>query len=74
MKCAIRECKEETGLDLSDYIRPDKFMISTINRKQVKIYFCTDVPTKVVKDFNPMSTYEISDMKWFKLDKIKKIK
>lgn len=73
VKCAIRECKEETGLDLSDYIRPDKFMISTINRKQVKIYFCTDVPTKVVKDFNPMSTYEISDMKWFKLDKIKKL-
>lgn len=73
VKCAIRECKEETGLDLSDYIRPDKFMISTINRKQVKIYFCTDVPLDVVNDFNPMSIHEISGMKWFKIDRIKKL-
>ncbi|OBA25895.1 hypothetical protein HANVADRAFT_11598, partial [Hanseniaspora valbyensis NRRL Y-1626] len=73
VKCAIRECYEETGLDMAKHIRADKYMNTNMQNKQIRIYFCTDVPMNVVEKFKPMSTYEISDMKWFSVKSLKKL-
>lgn len=73
VKCAIRECYEETGLDLSNHIRPDKYMNTNMQGKQIRIYFCTDVAMNVVEKFKPMSTFEIKDMKWFSVKSLKKL-
>lgn len=73
VKCAIRECFEETGLDLAENIRPDKYMNTNMQGKQIRIYFCTDVAMNVVEKFKPMSTYEIKDMKWFSVKSLKKL-
>ncbi|XBW38703.1 hypothetical protein QEN19_004291 [Hanseniaspora menglaensis] len=73
VKCAIRECFEETGLDMAQHIRADKFMNTNMQGKHIRIYFCTDVPMNVVEKFKPMSTYEINDMKWFSVKSLKKL-
>ncbi|KAL6948605.1 hypothetical protein ACO0QE_001077 [Hanseniaspora vineae] len=66
--CCIRECLEETGFDLTDYINENEYLERNIGGKNYKIYLVKGVPKDTV--FEPRAKFEIEDIRWIDFRKI----
>lgn len=59
---AIREAKEEVGLDLSPYLNEKEFIERTVNGKNYKIFLCKNIPDDVA--YRPTVRNEINAINW----------
>lgn len=66
--CAIREVKEETGLDITLLINPDLFVESFRYKRYVRLYIVQNVSTEVC--CQPNTRGEIAACQWFNLDSL----
>ncbi|OEJ88627.1 mRNA-decapping enzyme subunit 2 [Hanseniaspora osmophila] len=66
--CCIRECLEETGFDLTNYINENEYLERNIGGKNYKIYLVKGVPKDTV--FEPRAKFEIEDIRWIDFRKI----
>lgn len=69
-KCAVRECLEETGFDVSDKIDENEYVERTIGGKNYKIYLIKNISEET--KFQPMVRNEIKDIKWIHWSKVVK--
>ena len=58
---AIRECYEETGINIHPYINKTQYIRSQINGKTLNLYFI-EVPEDIY--FSPKNKFEIVDCNW----------
>ncbi|KYM94740.1 mRNA-decapping enzyme 2 [Cyphomyrmex costatus] len=61
---AVREVREETGFDITKYIKINEYIESTINDKIIRLYIIIcdlSLDTK----FKPQTREEIMDIRWF---------
>ncbi|ANZ76179.1 BA75_03118T0 [Komagataella pastoris] len=68
LTCALRELKEETGFDASNYIDENEYIERTIKGKNYRIYLVSDVPEDT--PFEPLVRNEISDIQWKDVKKL----
>jgi len=66
--CAIREVKEEIGVDIAHLIKADDFVIAKLRQQTVKLYVVAGV-SETVK-FAPQTRKEVSGMQWHRIDDI----
>jgi len=67
--CAIREVREETGLDISHLIQEKDFIELTMNEKKVKLFIVVlDCHESELPPFAAQTRGEISDIQWLHLD------
>ncbi|KAI8912037.1 Dcp2, box A domain-containing protein [Powellomyces hirtus] len=64
--CAIREVQEETGFDISPYLRENEYVERTIKGQRIRLYILTGVPEDTI--FIPQTRKEIGDIQWHRLD------
>ncbi|TPX61252.1 hypothetical protein SpCBS45565_g07310 [Spizellomyces sp. 'palustris'] len=64
--CAIREVKEETGFDITPYLRVNEYVERTIKGQRIRLYILTGVPEATT--FIPQTRKEIGDIRWHKLN------
>ncbi|KAF7270444.1 hypothetical protein GWI33_016594 [Rhynchophorus ferrugineus] len=61
--CAIREVLEETGFDISPYIKPNEYLESVIHEQFVRLYIIKNIPRST--EFTPRTRCEIKACSWF---------
>ncbi|KAL1490789.1 hypothetical protein ABEB36_013426 [Hypothenemus hampei] len=61
--CAVREVLEETGFDISPYLKPDEYLESVINDQVVRLYIIKNIPQST--EFKPRTRCEIKACNWF---------
>lgn len=66
LDAAVRECREETGYDVSGLINPNRVIIRKYGRKLVYFYVVTGVSMNF--HFKPENDKEIVDIQWFDVD------
>jgi 8-oxo-dGTP pyrophosphatase MutT (NUDIX family) len=67
--CAIREVREETGLDISHLIHENDFIELTFNEQTVKLFLIVlDCHESELPPFAPQTRGEIGDIQWLHLD------
>lgn len=64
--CAIREVHEETGFDITNYIKPNDYIELMINFQYTRLYLITGVP--IDTKFAPRTRKEIKCCEWFPVD------
>lgn len=67
---AIRETKEETDFDATDYIDTDLIIIKNINRHTTYLYIIPNVPENYL--FQPNTRKEVQGYKWFDINQLNK--
>jgi len=67
--CAIREVLEETGFDMSPYVRREDYAEHTINGKNFLLFFASGVPETT--EFITTTREEIEEIKWISLKHIR---
>lgn len=74
LKCAIREIKEEIGLDCEKLIDENEFveLSENLKRKKIRYYMITGVNENY--KFNPQTRKEIEEIKWFPIENLFKNK
>ncbi|KAK6463444.1 hypothetical protein DFJ63DRAFT_312758 [Scheffersomyces coipomensis] len=70
LDCAIREVKEETSFDATDYVNENDVIERTIHGKNFKIYLARNVPEDF--DFQPLVRNEIREIKWHDIQSLSK--
>ncbi|KAF9299815.1 mRNA-decapping enzyme subunit 2 [Mortierella antarctica] len=63
--CAAREVWEETGFDITEYIKDEDYVEQTMKDQRVRLYIIKGVPESTV--FEPQTRKEISKIEWHKL-------
>ncbi|ORY01155.1 DCP2-domain-containing protein [Basidiobolus meristosporus CBS 931.73] len=63
--CAVREVLEETGFDITPYLKEDQFLEVVIHEQRIKLFIATGVPESTV--FVPMTRKEISKIEWHRI-------
>jgi mRNA-decapping enzyme subunit 2 len=63
--CAVREVKEETGLDVEQYANPKHFLQHRLNDQEVRLYIVPGVPKST--NLKPLTRNEIRKIQWFPL-------
>ncbi|KAJ4979783.1 hypothetical protein NE237_010563 [Protea cynaroides] len=66
--CAIREVLEETGFDVSKFLKIDDYLEVTIGQQRVRLYIIAGVKDDTV--FAPMTKKEISEISWHRIDEL----
>ncbi|KAI5124704.1 hypothetical protein M0805_004310 [Coniferiporia weirii] len=66
--CAIREVQEETGFDLTKYIRPEDYIETTIREQSVTLFVVGGIPEDY--PFQCRTRKEISKIAWFKVSEL----
>ncbi|XP_042909269.2 m7GpppN-mRNA hydrolase, partial [Parasteatoda tepidariorum] len=61
--CAIREVFEETGFDITDYIKNEEFLEHYFNEQLIRLYIITGIPLDA--KFHPRTRKEIKACEWF---------
>lgn len=61
--CAIREVQEETGFDISPYLKPNEYLESVIQDQLVRLYIIKNIPKHT--EFKPRTRCEIKACSWF---------
>jgi len=61
--CAVREVYEETGFDITKYLKPDLYLEAVIHDQLVRLYVIQGVPKST--KFEPRTRYEIKACEWF---------
>ncbi|KAL3865742.1 hypothetical protein ACJMK2_043102 [Sinanodonta woodiana] len=64
--CAVREVLEETGFDVKDLLKPDKYLESQWNDQLTRLYVINGVP--LTTKFQPRTRKEIKSLQWFPID------
>lgn len=64
--CAAREVMEETGFDITSYIKPSQFIELQIMEQLTRLYYVVGVPA--LTKFEPKTRGEIKSVEWFNLD------
>lgn len=67
-QCAIRETFEETGYDISPFIKKDLYLELKSKRKIMKFFIIFNVPTHY--QFNPTLQNEIEGLSWFPISNL----
>lgn len=67
IECAIRECKEEIGFDITQYINNKLYIQEHSNGKNIKLFICDNIDSNTAV-FNTETKYEISDIQWIKIN------
>eukprot|EP01106_Pelomyxa_sp_JSP_P005405 TRINITY_DN18568_c0_g1_i2.p1 TRINITY_DN18568_c0_g1~~TRINITY_DN18568_c0_g1_i2.p1 ORF type:complete len:249 (+),score=14.12 TRINITY_DN18568_c0_g1_i2:224-970(+) len=62
LNAAIREVKEETGLEIGRFLNPSKRAEMVIGRRKVIVFFCSGIPLSV--PLHPQTKNEISCIAW----------
>ncbi|KAH3758367.1 mutT/nudix family protein [Pelomyxa schiedti] len=65
---AIREVREEIGLDVTDFIRESEFLELESGTRRDQLYICAYV--SMSNRFCPVTRNEIREIAWHKLDKL----
>ncbi|ORX47706.1 DCP2-domain-containing protein [Hesseltinella vesiculosa] len=60
--CAVREVYEETGFDITPYLKKDEFSEIQVADQVIRLYFVVGVPEDTV--FQTQTRKEISEIKW----------
>lgn len=68
--CAVREAEEEIGFNCSELIDKNDYVERTIRGKNYKIFLVKNVSEDT--HFEPVSKYEISQIKWFDIKAVQK--
>lgn len=68
--CAVREAEEEIGFNCSELIDKNDYVERTIKGKNYKIFLVKNVSEDT--HFEPVSKYEISQIKWFDIKSVQK--
>ncbi|KFH71341.1 hypothetical protein MVEG_01641 [Podila verticillata NRRL 6337] len=63
--CAAREVWEETGFDITEYIKEEDYVEQTMKDQRVRLYIIKGVSESTV--FEPQTRKEISKIEWHKL-------
>jgi len=63
LQCAIRECKEETDVDVSELIDEKKYLCMPVNGKRFSLYIIDNVDEDVMSP-HILDVREIIDVKW----------
>lgn len=61
LECAVREVKEETGINIKEYIDEFLYIDTYTKTKKVRLFILNIVETKELK---PVSSVEITGIKW----------
>ncbi|KAL3865744.1 hypothetical protein ACJMK2_043104 [Sinanodonta woodiana] len=64
--CAVREVLEETGFDVKDLLKPDKYLEHQWNGQLTRLYIINGVPLST--KFQPHTQKEIKSLHWFPID------
>ncbi|KAI9094939.1 Dcp2, box A domain-containing protein, partial [Phlyctochytrium arcticum] len=64
--CAVREVYEETGFDITPFLRVNEYVERTIKGQRIRLYIVTGVPETTT--FIPQTRKEIGDIRWHKLN------
>jgi len=68
INCAVREVKEECGIDITPYLDPDKFFVDYRKRYiQSKLFFALNVPHC---DFFAAYNMEVRSYKWWSIERL----
>jgi len=69
VSCAVREVREETGLDISRLIQEKEFIEMTFNEQSVKLFIIVlDCHESELSPFSPQTRGEIGAIEWLHLD------
>ncbi|KAI5964412.1 DCP2 [Candida theae] len=68
--CAVREAEEEIGFNCSELIDKNDYVERTIRGKNYKIFLVKNVSEDI--QFEPVSKYEIAQIKWFDIKSVQK--
>ncbi|KAG5420360.1 DCP2 [Candida metapsilosis] len=68
--CAVREAEEEIGFNCAELIDKNDYVERTIRGKNYKIFLVKNVSEDI--QFEPVSKYEISQIKWFDIKAVQK--
>ncbi|KAJ3129630.1 mRNA-decapping enzyme subunit 2 [Nowakowskiella sp. JEL0407] len=66
--CAIREVLEETGFDITPYLKENEFIERTIKEQTIRLYMIKGVPTDTV--FVTKTRKEIGAIQWHKVSEL----
>ncbi|KAL0480991.1 m7GpppN-mRNA hydrolase [Acrasis kona] len=67
--CAVREVKEETGLDIAHLIKEREFIEMTFNEQSVKLFIVVmDVHESAIPPFVPQTRGEIGAIEWLSIE------
>jgi len=60
--CAVREVMEETGYDISEFVKEGDYIELLIKEQRIRLYIVTGIPEDT--HFEPQTRKEISKIKW----------
>ncbi|KAF5733749.1 mRNA-decapping enzyme subunit 2 [Tripterygium wilfordii] len=66
--CAIREVLEETGFDVSEFLKKDQYSEAIFGQQRVRLYVIAGVKDDTA--FAPQTKKEISEIAWQRLDEL----
>ncbi|XP_054714289.1 m7GpppN-mRNA hydrolase-like [Uloborus diversus] len=66
--CAIREVLEETGFDITNFIKNEDYLEHYFNEQLIRLYIVTGIPKNA--KFHPKTRKEIKSIEWFPLNQL----
>ena len=66
--CAVREVREETGFDMTPFLRSDDYLEITRGGKNIRLYIVRGVPESTV--FETQTRKEISKIEWHSINRL----
>ena len=69
IECAVREAREEIGIDLSGHVDPKSFIVFTEGKKEVKLFLVSGVSEQT--EFVTQTRKEIRSISWYDISKAK---
>ncbi|KAI9206496.1 Dcp2, box A domain-containing protein, partial [Polychytrium aggregatum] len=66
--CAVREVMEETGFDISAFLKESDYVERTMKEQRIRLYIITGIPENTV--FETQTRKEIGDIKWHPLNSL----
>lgn len=66
--CAVREVREETGFDMTPFLKKEDYLEITRGGKNIRLYIVKDVPESTI--FETQTRKEISKIEWHTINRL----